>query len=294
MIGKSILHYKIIEKLGEGGMGIVYRCRDKITHDEVAVKRVILPEGRLANDYITWFYKEARALATLDHPNIVRARDFGLLADGSPFLAMDLVSGLSLHEYGNTRLSYPVIWSLVDQILGALAHAHSRGVVHGDLKPSNVIIEDGDGAPPMVHILDFGLAWLKQDPHDERLDGEKAMEFTPHAGAGTPGYMAPEQIMHEMHHVCGATDLYAIACILYKLIGGKAPFTGDPKELLKLHAYEDIPPLKPVFEVPEGLVDFVARCLRKEPWRRYDFAAQGRRDTQGLKGCPNTPGVTRP
>jgi serine/threonine protein kinase/tetratricopeptide (TPR) repeat protein len=269
--------YEVTGTLGEGGMGIVYRCRDKITRDQVALKRVILPEGRLANDYITWFYKEARALATLDHPNIVRARDFGLLADGSPFLAMDLVSGLSLHEYGNTRLSYPVIWSLVDQILGALAHAHSRGVVHGDLKPSNVIIEDGDGAPPMVHILDFGLAWLKQDPHDERLDGEKAMEFTPHAGAGTPGYMAPEQIMHEMHHVCGATDLYAIACILYKLIGGKAPFTGDPKELLKLHAYEDIPPLKPVFEVPEGLVDFVARCLRKEPWRRYDFAAQGRR-----------------
>ena len=69
----------------------------------------------------------------------------------------------------------------------------------------------------MVHILDFGLAWLKQDPHDERLDGYKAMEFTPHAGAGTPGYMAPEQILHEMHHVCGATDLYAIGCILYKL-----------------------------------------------------------------------------
>jgi serine/threonine protein kinase/tetratricopeptide (TPR) repeat protein len=269
--------YEVTGTLGEGGMGIVYRCRDKVTRDQVALKRVILPEGRLANDYITWFYKEARALATLDYPNVVRARDFGLLTDGSPFLVMDLVTGLSLHEYGNSRLSYPIIWSLVDQILGALAHAHSRGVVHGDLKPSNIIVEEVDGAPPKIHILDFGLAWLKQDPHDERLDGEKAMEFTPHAGAGTPGYMAPEQIMHEMHHVCGATDLYAIACILYKLVGGRAPFTGDPKELLKLHAYEDVPPLKPAMDVPAGFVEFVARCMRKEPWQRFEFAAGARR-----------------
>lgn len=269
--------YEVVGVLGEGGMGIVYRCRDKHTGEQIAVKRVIPPEGRLADDYITWFYKEARALAALGHPNIVAARDFGQLLDGTPFLAMDLVHGLSLHDYSNARLSFPIIWSLVDQVLDALAHAHARGVIHGDLKPSNVIVEEGRDGPPKVHILDFGLAWLKHDPHDERLDGEKAMQFQPHAGAGTPGYMAPEQIMHEKHHVTGATDLYALACVLYKLLSGRAPFTGDPKELLKAHAYEDAPPLKPAVRVPDGVRKFVMQCLRKRPWDRYEFAAGAQR-----------------
>ncbi len=269
--------YEVLGVLGEGGMGIVYRCRDLHTGSQVAVKRVIPPEGRLADDYITWFYKEARALASLSHPNIVGARDFGQLLDGSPYLAMELVAGLSLHDYSNARLSFPIIWSIVDQVLGALAHAHSRRVIHGDLKPSNVIVEAGLAGPPRVHILDFGLAWLKDDPHDERLDGEKAMEFRPHAGAGTPGYMAPEQIMHEMHHVCGATDLYSLACILYKLLSGRAPFSGDPKELLKLHAYEEVPPLKPAVAIPQAVIDFVGRCLHKKPWDRFEFAAEARR-----------------
>ncbi len=268
--------YEVVGVLGEGGMGIVYRCRDKNTGEHIALKRVIPPEGRLADDYVTWFYKEARALAALSHPNIVAARDFGQLLDGSPFLVMELVRGLSLHDYSNARLSFPIIWSLVDQVLGALAHAHARGVIHGDLKPSNVIVEEGHDKPPQVHILDFGLAWLKQDPHDERLDGEKAMQFQPHAGAGTPGYMAPEQIMHEKHHVCGATDLYALACVLYKLLSGRAPFSGDPKELLKAHAYEEAPPLKPAVRVPEGVRRFVMRCLRKRPWDRYEFAAEAK------------------
>lgn len=275
--------YRVLSVLGEGGMGVVYRCRDLHAGKDVAVKRVIPPEGRLAADYINWFYKEARALASLSHPNIVDARDFGQLKDGSPFLAMELVSGLSLHDYSNARLSFPIIWSIVDQTLGALAHAHSRRVIHGDLKPSNIIIEAGDGAPPKVHILDFGLAWLKEDPHDERLDGEKAMEFEPHAGAGTPGYMAPEQIMHEMHHVCGATDLYSLACITYRLLAGCAPWAGDPKELLKLHAYETPPELKPAVQVPDGVVAFIMRCLNKKPWDRFEFAAEARRSWASFK-----------
>jgi eukaryotic-like serine/threonine-protein kinase len=269
--------YKVISVLGEGGMGVVYRCRDLASGNHVALKRVITPEGRLAGDYINWFYKEARALASLSHPNIVDARDFGQLEDGSPFLVMELVNGLSLHDYSNARLSFPIIWSVVDQILSALAHAHSRRVIHGDLKPSNIIIETVENEPPKVHILDFGLAWLKEDPHDERLDGEKAMEFEPHAGAGTPGYMAPEQIMHEMHHVCGATDLYSLACVTYKLLAGCAPFSGDPKELLKLHAYEEPPQLKPAVVVPDGVVRFIMRCLNKRPWDRFEFAAEARR-----------------
>lgn len=275
--------YQVVGVLGEGGMGIVYRCRDLHAKQQVALKRVIPPEGRLADDYVTWFYKEARALASLDHPNIVAARDFGQFADGSPYLAMDLIKGVSLHEYTNARLSFPIIWSITDQILGALAHAHSRRVIHGDLKPSNIIVEAGQEGPPTVHILDFGLAWLIEDPHDERLDGAKAMEFEPHAGAGTPGYMAPEQILHEMHHICGATDLYSVACIVYKLLGGRAPFSGDPKELLKAHAYDQPPLLRPAIQVPEGVREFVMRCLNKRAWDRYEFAAEARRQWAAFK-----------
>jgi len=269
--------YEVINVLGEGGMGIVYRCRDQSTGDLVALKRVILPEGALASEYIGWFYKESRALAALDHPGIVRARDFGQLAGGSPFLVMDLVTGVSLHDLSQSRLSFPIIWSIVDGVLAALAHAHARGVIHGDLKPSNVIVEQRVDQAPRVHILDFGLAWLRQDSHDERLDGEKSMEFAPHAGAGTPGYMAPEQIQHEMHHVQGATDLYALACILYKLLTGRPPFSGDPKELLKLHAYHQPPAPELVVAGPEGVDKFLMRLLAKRPWDRFEFASEARR-----------------
>jgi serine/threonine protein kinase/tetratricopeptide (TPR) repeat protein len=269
--------YEVLGVLGEGGMGIVYRCKDKPTGQIVAIKRVIPPPGNLAHEYVMWFYKEARALAALDHPNIVRAHDFGQLRDGSPFLAMELVAGASLHDLTHARLNFAVIWSIVDQILSALGHAHARGVIHGDLKPSNVLVERSEGEPPFIHVLDFGLAWLRIDAQDERLSGSKPMEFAPHAGAGTPGYMAPEQIQHEMHHVCGATDLYSLGCILYRLLGGKAPFSGNSKELLRVHAFDAPPVLKPVLDLPEGVVAFVHQLLAKRPWDRWEFANEARR-----------------
>lgn len=275
--GHVIAHrYEVLNVLGEGGMGIVYRCRDQATGEDVAIKRVIPPEGKLADEYVAWFYKEARALAALNHPAIVRARDFGQLMDGSPYLGMELVAGASLHDLSQVRLTFPVVWWIVDQVLGALAHAHARGIVHGDLKPSNVLVEEVEAAPPLVHILDFGLAWLKEDPHDERLDGEKAMEFAPHAGAGTPGYMAPEQIQHEMHHVCGATDLYSVGCFLYKMLCGRSPFRGTSKELLKKHAFDPPPEPKIIIDAPPEVAAFVMRLLAKKPWDRYEYANEAR------------------
>ena len=268
--------YEVLSVLGEGGMGIVYRCLDTYSGDEVALKRVIIPEGPLANEYVLWFYKESKALATLDHPSIVRARDFGQFHDGSPFLVMDLVVGVSLHDLSHAKMGFPLVWSVTDQILGALAHAHARGIIHGDLKPSNILVEEQPEGPPRVHVLDFGLAWLKQDRHDERLDGSKALDFTPHAGAGTPGYMAPEQIQHESHNVCGATDLYSLGCILHRMLSGKPPFTGESKELLRHHAFDV--PIAPKLrsDAPHDSVHFILRMLAKQPWDRWEFASEAR------------------
>lgn len=280
-VGDSIGdRYDVLGLLGEGGMGIVYHCLDRRSGNEVALKQVLVPPGSSTEDYLAWFDKEARALASLNHPGIVRATDFGELMDGSPYLVMERVRGLSLHDLGQVQLSFPLVWSIVDQILDALAHAHARRVIHGDLKPSNVVVESDGGAepgPPSVHILDFGLAWLKEDPHDVRLDGRQARVFLPHVGAGTPGYMAPEQIQHELHHVSGATDLYAVGCLIYRLLGGCAPFSGDTHELLRKHAHERVPSLIPVVAAPSGLPAFAARLLAKRPWQRYEYAAEARR-----------------
>jgi len=165
--------------------------------------------------------------------------------------------------------------------LRCIAHAHARGIIHGDLKPSNILVEEQPEGPPRVHVLDFGLAWLKQDRHDERLDGSKALDFTPHAGAGTPGYMAPEQIQHESHNVCGATDLYSLGCILHRMLSGKPPFTGESKELLRHHAFDV--PIAPKLrsDAPHDSVHFILRMLAKQPWDRWNLPARLARNGSG-------------
>ncbi len=282
--GHILAHrYEVLGRLGEGGMGVVYHCRDQATGDVVALKRMVAPDEGVSADYQGWFAKEARALASLNHPSIVKARDYGRLVDRSPYLVMDVASGPSLHELGSHRMSFALIWTIVDQILGALAHAHARGITHGDLKPSNVLVAERSPDAPHVDILDFGLAWLKRDPHDERLDGLSSPGFATHAGAGTPGYMAPEQIQHETHHVCGATDLYSLGCILYRLLSGRPPFEGKAKDVLRQHAFDEVPALELTIDAPAGVGEFVLRLLRKRPWERFGYAADAQRAWQPLR-----------
>jgi serine/threonine protein kinase len=275
--------YQVRREIGRGGMGIVYLCRDLIADERVALKLLIRPGMKMRPEDAWWFQEEARALASLAHPAIVRARDFGSLEDGTPYLAMDAVPGRSLHEWiylahTDGLLPWPIVWTCVDQVLGALAHAHARGVIHGDLKPSNVLLDiPPDGAESTVHVLDLGLAWLMQDRVDHRLDGGQEAEPTVRWGAGTPGWMAPEQIRFAAPHIGPPTDLYALGCILFALLSDREPYTGTNEELLSLHKSATVPEPDLPPGVPAEVAGFVQRLMAKRPWHRFEYASDARR-----------------
>ncbi|MGZ3477628.1 MAG: protein kinase domain-containing protein, partial [Polyangiales bacterium] len=298
--------YEVIRELGRGGMGVVYACFDRATGTKVALKRVdrpnrvMPPSGpekmRILSGETFWFHQEARALASLDHPAIVRGRDFGVLEDGSPYLVMDLIAGRSLWsliELG--PVPWPITWAIVDQVLAALAHAHARGVIHGDLKPQNILVESAsnEGGDPPVHVLDFGLAFLMRDRHDPRLDGAASTQVAAPAGGGTPGFMAPEQIRRALPHVGPPTDLYALGCILFQLLDGRPPFIAmkegangpeyDEEKLLALHKRAPVPAPDLPAGTPSQVAEIVIRMLAKRPWRRFDFAGELRDKWEQLR-----------
>ena len=277
-----VQRYEVVRELGRGGMGIVYLCRDTVTGEQVALKRLRPPEDAKAQarpEESWWFQQEARAIAALDHPAIVRARDFGSLKDGSPYLVMDVLPGRSVHEWMHTsKIAWPIVWALVDQVLAGLGHAHARGVIHGDMKPSNVMLDlASNGRGPRAYVLDLGLAWLRQSRHDPRLDGAPAPEPTVHSGAGTVGWVAPEQIRKAATHVGPPTDLYALGCIVYRVLVGKEVFEGSAQDVLRAHKRTAVPPLELSAEVPDGVSPYVQRLLAKRPWHRFDLAADARR-----------------
>ncbi len=263
-------------------MGVVYLCRDAVTSERVALKRLRSPEDAKTPsrpEESWWFQQEARAVAALDHPAIVRARDFGSLSDGTPYLVMDVLPGRSVHEWMHTtKMAFSAIWCLVDQVLAGLGHAHARGVIHGDMKPSNVMLDlAGTGRGPRAYILDLGLAWLRQSRHDPRLDGSPAPELAVHSGAGTVGWVAPEQIRKAATYVGPATDLYALGCIIFRVLTGKEVFEGNAQEVLRAHKRNAVPPLALPDGVPAGVSAYVQRLLAKKPWHRYELAADARR-----------------
>ncbi|MCC6554194.1 MAG: protein kinase, partial [Polyangiaceae bacterium] len=275
--------YQVRRELGRGGMGVVYLCRDLVVDERVALKLLSRPGASTRPEDAWWFQEEARALAGLSHPAIVKARDFGALSDGTPYLVMDAVPGRSLHEWlylarVDRALPWPIIWKTIDEVLGALAHAHARGVIHGDLKPSNVLVDIlPDGAEPTVHVLDLGLAWLMQDRVDHRLDGSREAAPTVRWGAGTPGWMAPEQIRFAAPHVGPPTDIYALGCILYAWLADREVYEGTNEELLQQHRSAPIPDVPLPEGAPSDVGKFVKRLLAKRPWHRFDFAGDARR-----------------
>jgi eukaryotic-like serine/threonine-protein kinase len=284
--------YEVRRELGRGGMGVVYLCRDTYSGAAVALKSLHKGGSATDREEAWWFQLEARALASLNHPVIVRARDFGELEDSTPFLVMDVAPGRSLLswlEMGAVPWPWPftVLWSIVDQILAALAHAHARGIIHGDLKPTNLMLDfPGPSSVPSVFILDLGLASLLRHSTD-RLD--RAGQGAPviRAGAGTPGWMAPEQIRSAATHYGPATDLYALGSILYHLVSGKEPWSGPPEVVLEGHKNQPLPDFSMPDSVPPPVGDFVRKLLAKRPWHRFAYAGDARRVWAGFR--PESP-----
>jgi serine/threonine protein kinase/tetratricopeptide (TPR) repeat protein len=279
MLGHAIAHYRIVEKIGEGGMGVVYRARDERLDRSVAVK--VLHDIGEDETLRERFLREARVAAQLNHPHVCQIYEIGE-EGGRPFLVMELLQGESLAaRLGQGALPIPEIITIASQTLGALAELHARGFVHRDLKPSNLYL-----TPHGVKLLDFGLArWL---------DAQAAGGLTVSGSVmGTPSYMAPEQALGQP--ITAATDLFAMGVILYEMASGQRPFAGRATpEVLYNIVHEPVPPLGGSPEAT-SLSEVIQRAAEKNPARRYTSAsemAEALRETvQGKTPSGGVPGV---
>jgi serine/threonine-protein kinase len=253
--------YQLIKELGRGGMGIVYKARQLSLNRLVALK--MLRAGALATeDDLRRFQNEAEAVAMLDHPHIVPILEVGQ-HDGRRYFSMKLIGGQSLdRKLGEFTADLKASARLVKTLAEAVHHAHQRGILHRDLKPGNVLLDE-HGEP---HVTDFGLAKRVQADGDLTLSG---------AILGTPAYMAPEQASGNRRLVTTVTDVYGLGAILYALVTGRAPFRGDsPAQTLEqVRGWTLEPPSKLNPRVLRDLEVIVLKCLEKEPERRYGSAA---------------------
>jgi tetratricopeptide (TPR) repeat protein len=257
----SVPGYEILDELGRGGMGVVYRARQLRPHRLVALKMILA--GRFASRReMSRLQNEAEAIATLDHPNIVPVLDLGE-HDGLPYFTMRLIAGGSLAAQPNLLRDHPRrAAELMIVIASAVHHAHQRGILHRDLKPANILIDD-DGQP---HVTDFGLAKRTQAEDDVTLQG---------AVLGSPAYMAPEQASGDVATITTATDVYGLGAILYTVLTGLPPQpAGSVHEVLE-RVRNDPPdaPSRRNPSVPRGLEIICLKCLEKDPARRYASAA---------------------
>jgi tetratricopeptide (TPR) repeat protein len=252
--------YEIVCQLGQGGMGVVYKARQKSLNRLVALK-MVRAGAHAGADLLARFYVEAEALASLHHPNIVQVHEVGT-HDECPFLAMELLDGGSLSDSLADRAQPPAATAkLVETLARAVHAAHLRGVVHRDLKPANILF-DREGQP---HVTDFGLA--------KRLAERKSHTVTGSV-IGTPSYMAPEQAEGRTYQIGPPTDVYALGAILYEMLTGQPPFRGKTgiDTLKRVVSEEPTAPSRLRPKVPCDLETICLKCLSKEPARRYATA----------------------
>ena len=274
MIGRTISDYRILSRLGAGGMGEVFLAEDVRLGRKVAFK--ILPAAVTGNpERLRRFEQEARAVASLNHPNIVTLHALGE-AEGIHFLTMELVEGRTLADLilpGGMPIDEAL--AVAVPLADALAAVHERHITHRDLKPRNVMMAD-DGR---VKVLDFGLAKLRAEAAEEETQ-TSGPETTVGRLLGTPAYMSPEQV--QGRPVDARSDIFAFGAVLYEMVTGRLPFGGvSPADMLSAILRDAPRPtatLNP--EVPAGVERIIGRCLEKDPRRRYQSAVDLRNDLE--------------
>jgi serine/threonine protein kinase len=267
MIGQTIAHYEILEKLGEGGMGVVYKARDTHLGRFVAIK--VLPPERVADpERKRRFVQEARAASALNHPNIITIHDIAS-EGGRDFIVMEYVAGKTLDQLiGRKGLKLNETLKCGIQMADALSKAHAAGIVHRDLKPGNVMVT-GDG---LVKVLDFGLAKLTETAAPGEDEPTRTLKPQTEEGTivGTVAYMSPEQA--QGLPVDARSDIFSFGALLYEMVMGRRAFQGETK-ISTLAAIIKQEPAPLVADTPHDLEKLIARCLRKQPERRIQTMA---------------------
>jgi tetratricopeptide (TPR) repeat protein/tRNA A-37 threonylcarbamoyl transferase component Bud32/TolB-like protein len=270
MIGRIVSHFRILEKIDAGGMGVIYRAMDRNLKRHVALK-VLRPDLVADRERRARFLREARAAAAMTHPNIATIYEVGEV-DGNIFIAMELIDGDSLHQIlqRDERPEVPEILDIAIQITEGMTEAHSRRIVHLDLKPDNVMVTTRGG----VRILDFGLARPLRPPDPAEMSGDDRETVSldridDTRIAGTVHYMSPEQVMGKP--LDERSDLFSFGTMLYEMLTGRRPFDGENVTATFARILETEP--APILEIrpglPAGLDPIIRRCLQKDPGSRY-------------------------
>jgi tetratricopeptide (TPR) repeat protein/predicted Ser/Thr protein kinase len=289
MIGQTVSHYRIIEKLGEGGMGVVYVAEDAHLARRVAIKFL----SSLDHHYRARFIREARAVSSLNHPNIALVYDYGETLEGTPFIVMELVLGRPLSEHLEEGLTQARSVEIVSSIAEALGEAHENGIVHRDMKPSNVVITEKG----QVKVLDFGLVkhLFEQSSNSANQDDAETIYSTQTRSdviVGTPLYLSPEQAKGKP--VDGRSDLFALGSLLYECLTGHSAFSGS--SVLEIGAQvihvNPLPPSQLNPEVPAELDRITLKALEKKVEDRYQSAFELLADLRAIK--PHLSGEGRP
>jgi serine/threonine-protein kinase len=275
-IGREILggQFQVLEKIGTGGMGSVYKASQPAVGRMVAIK-ILHPKLAGRKDLTSRFRREARAMSQLTHPNTAKVFMYGELEeDGSLYIVMEMLEGRNLNQTVRKEGPMPAERAIpiLIQVCGALQEAHDLGIVHRDLKPENIFLSRQGGINDYPKVLDFGLAKVteRQMQPGSVILTQEGMVF------GTPEFMSPEQAQGKT--LDARSDIYSLAVILYEVLTGKLPFMArTPMEYIQKHVMEPAILLNermPELKFPKGLEDVLARALLKKPDERYQSAAE--------------------
>ncbi len=272
MIGTTISHYRVLEKLGEGGMGVVYLAEDTLLGRRVAIKSLNAARGSGEPHFRSRFLREARAISKLSHPHIAAIYDYGETDDGHPYIVMELVTGSTLSDLMvKEQLTIPRSLEIIKQVAEALAEAHSHGIIHRDIKPSNIAINHRG----VVKVLDFGLAKeIEIGPSDPEAHTRLNTQTREGVIVGTPMYLSPEQALGV--EVDQRSDLFSLGGLLYECIAGRPPFSGKTAVEICAKVIRDDP--APPSEFNPGIsaeLDRIAlKALAKKPEARFQRAEE--------------------